>query len=74
MLGPTIHKLAQSPELVGGHEFDLATVDVDKNMDVAQIFKVRAMPTVVAVRDGAVVNQFVGVLPEPALVEFIRSI
>lgn len=41
ILTPTLKKLATTPALVGGREVDLATIDVDKEAQVAQIFKVR---------------------------------
>ncbi|WFD34425.1 hypothetical protein MCUN1_001266 [Malassezia cuniculi] len=56
MLSPILTKLANNPDMVGGREFDLVTVDVDKQVEVAQIFK------------------FVGVIPEPKIIEFIQSI
>ena len=53
---------------------DSVTIDVDKNMDAAAQFQVRAMPTVLAFRDGKLATSFVGVLPEPKLREFIESL
>ena len=44
ILTPTLKKLAATPALTGGREFDLATIDVDKEAHVAQIFKVRSRP------------------------------
>ncbi|PKI85307.1 hypothetical protein MVES1_001015 [Malassezia vespertilionis] len=73
-LSPILLRLASSPELVGGRNIDLVTVDVDKNMEVAQMFQVRAMPTVVAIKDGKHASTFVGLLPEPKLKEFIENL
>ena len=36
--------------------------------------KVRALPTVIAFRDGEQVGQFVGALPEPKVTEFLKSV
>ena len=74
MLSPILHRLVTTPSLVAGREVDLVTVDVDKNVDAAVQFKVRAMPTVLAFRDGKLANSFVGVLPEPKLKEFIVAL
>lgn len=41
MLSPILHRLVNDPKLVSGREVDLVTVDVDKNMEAAQLFKVR---------------------------------
>lgn len=74
MLSPVLHRLVNTPSLVGDKEVDLVTIDVDKNMDAAAQFQVRAMPTVLAFRDGKLATWFVGVLPEPKLREFIESL
>ena len=66
-LGPLIEKL------VG--EYDgavrLAKVDCDKEQQLAAMFGVRSIPTVVLVRDGQLVDGFTGALPENALREFL---
>lgn len=36
--------------------------------------QVRALPTVIAFRDGEPVARFVGVLPEPKVAEFLESV
>lgn len=74
MLSPVLHRLVNTPSLVGGKEVDLVTIDVDKNMEAAAQFQVRAMPTVLAFRDGKLATSFVGVLPEPKLKEFFTSL
>ncbi|KAK8861492.1 thioredoxin [Kwoniella newhampshirensis] len=40
--------------------YDLMTVDVDEHPELAAKFKVTALPTVVAFKNGAVKNKFVG--------------
>ena len=40
LLSPTLHKVATSPEVVGGKEVDLVTIDVDQHQDIAAQFKV----------------------------------
>lgn len=74
MLSPVLHKLASSPDLVGGKDIDLVTMDVDHEIGAAQKYGVRAMPTVIAFKDGRPVSQFVGVLPEAQLRQFIQGL
>lgn len=69
-LGPLLEKLTQ--EAHGA--FRLAKVDVDQNQTLAMRYNVRSIPTVKAFRNGAVVSEFVGLRPEPALREFLSEL
>ena len=40
MLSPVLHKLVNTPSMVGGKEVDLVTIDVDNNMEAAQKYGV----------------------------------
>lgn len=66
-LGPMLEKLAT--EFNGA--FRLAKVDVDKNQQLAAMFGVRSIPTVVLVKDGQILEGFAGALPEGQLREFL---
>ena len=63
LLAPLLEKLAR--EMAG--RFLLAKVNVDKLPDIAAAFGVQSIPAVFAVRDGQLLDMFVGVLPEPQL-------
>ena len=52
---------------------DLLKIDVDEFDELAAHFQVRAMPTVVMVKNGEVVDQFMGLKQEPELVDFIEK-
>ncbi|GLB34661.1 putative thioredoxin-like domain containing protein [Lyophyllum shimeji] len=71
-LSPILSKVATSADTKtgSGRPVDVVKIDTDdeKLAPLAQKFKVRALPTVVAFRDGEVVDQFVGALPEPRFV------
>lgn len=66
-LGPLLEKLAN--EYNGA--FRLAKVDVDKNQELAGMFGIRSIPTVMLVKDGQIVDGFAGALPEGQLREFL---
>src|SRR5262249_9002336 len=62
-LGPILEKLANEY----GGKFVLAKADTEQVSALAADFGVRSIPAVFALRDGKVVDSFVGVLPEPAI-------
>jgi len=66
-LGPLIEKV------VGEYNgaVKLAKVDCDKEQQLAAMFGVRSIPTVVLVRDGQLVDGFSGAIPEGTLREFL---
>jgi putative thioredoxin len=69
-LGPLLERLAA--EHAGA--FLLAKVNVDEAPRVAQRHGVRSIPTVLGVRDGAVVAEFVGAQPEPIVRRFLAAL
>jgi putative thioredoxin len=66
-LGPMLEKLAV--EYNGA--FRLGKVDVDTQQELAGMFGIKSIPTVVLVKDGQVLDGFAGVLPESQLREFL---
>jgi len=53
---------------------ELAKVDVDQNPDISRAFQVQSIPAVFAIKDGAVVDSFVGALPEAQVREFVERL
>lgn len=69
-LGPMLESIAREAE----GAFRLARVDVDANPALALRFAVRSIPTVKAFSGAQVVSEFVGLIPEERLREFIAKI
>ena len=66
-LGPILEKLAG--EYAGA--FRLAKIDCDKEQQLAGMFGVRSIPTVVLIQGGQIVDAFSGALPESQVREFL---
>ncbi|MGA9422374.1 MAG: thioredoxin [Rhodanobacteraceae bacterium] len=66
-LGPVLEKIVE--EYNGA--LKLAKVDVDKNQELAGMFGVRSIPTVMLVKDGRIADGFAGALPEGELRTFL---
>lgn len=69
-LKPILEKLAN--EYQG--RFLLAKVDADRNPDLTARYGVRSIPSVKAFVSGALVDEFSGALPEPAVRRFIDGL
>lgn len=68
-LGPILEKLAV--EYNGA--FRLAKIDVDAEQQLAAMFGVRSIPTVILISGGQVVDGFAGALPEGQIREFLTK-
>jgi len=69
-LGPILEKvIGETQGLV-----ELAKVDVEANPQVAQAFQVQSIPAVYAMKDGAIIDGFVGALPEAEVVSFVQRV
>ncbi|WP_321796263.1 thioredoxin [Caballeronia sp. J97] len=66
-LGPMLERL----EAEAAGAWKLVKVNVDENQELAAHFQVRSIPHVIAFAEGRPVDQFIGVLPEGQLREFL---
>jgi len=66
-LGPILEKVIAAT----GGQVELAKVDVDANPAVGQAFKVQSIPAVYAMKDGQIVDGFMGAQPEAQVQEFV---
>ena len=69
-IGPVLEKVAEEQE----GKFILAKVNVDENPTLSQAFAIRSIPAVKAVRNGAIVSEFLGAQPEPNIRQFIEQL
>ncbi|XP_050542692.1 thioredoxin, mitochondrial [Daktulosphaira vitifoliae] len=52
---------------------NLAIVDVEKNADLVHTFEVKAVPAVLAIRNGHVIEKFIGLIDENMIKEMINK-
>ncbi len=69
-LGPILTKFTEQRQ----GEFRLAKVDVDENPKLANRFNIRGIPAVKGFRNGQVVAEFTGVVPEDQVRKFLDEV
>jgi putative thioredoxin len=69
-LGPILERVVDGTD----GKVVLAKVDTDANPGISQAFRVQSIPAVYALRDGAVIDGFVGALPEHMVQQFIDTL
>jgi putative thioredoxin len=69
-LGPILERVIDET----GGKVVLAKVNVDENPATSRAFQVQGIPAVYALRDGKVVDGFVGALGEPGVRKFVESL
>jgi putative thioredoxin len=69
-LGPIIEKVVDATE----GEVVLAKVNVDENPQISGLFRVQSIPAVYAMRNGQVVDGFMGAIPEREVERFVQGL
>jgi putative thioredoxin len=69
-LGPIIEKVIDDTD----GKVALVKVNVDENPAISQAFRVQSIPAVYALRDGQVVDGFVGAYPEQEVTRFVEGL
>jgi putative thioredoxin len=70
MLGPIIERVAEE----FGDDVVLKKLNTDENPMIASQYRVSSLPTVKAFRNGQVINEFMGALPEPNVRAFFQTL
>ena len=70
MLAPRLEKVIAATE----GKVQLAKVDVDENADLAIDYDVTSIPMVLAVKNGKVSDQFIGLMEEHQLEQFVEKL
>ncbi|MFM7298932.1 MAG: thioredoxin [Planctomycetota bacterium] len=68
-LVPILEKVAR--ELAG--KLVLAKIDIDKNPEIAELFQIQSVPTVVLMKQGRPVDAFMGAQPEAAVRKLLEK-
>jgi putative thioredoxin len=69
-LGPILEQVIAGTD----GKVELAKVDIDANPGVANAFQVQSIPAVYAMKDGKVVDGFLGAQPEWQVAEFVQRL
>lgn len=68
-LTPMLKKMVGDSPIV-----HLAIVDVEKNADLVHTFEVKAVPAVLAIRNGHVIDKFIGLIDNDMINEMVKKI
>lgn len=69
ILTPKMEELLENSD-----EIDLAIIDVENNTDLVETFEVKAVPAVLAFRNGVVVDKFIGLVDANSIESIIEKL
>lgn len=68
MIGPNIEKLAQEND-----DITVIKVDVDKYPEIAALYSVQTIPTLISFKESKIVNEKIGFIPYSEILAMITS-
>jgi thioredoxin 1 len=68
MIAPVLEQIAAESD-----DFKIVKLNVDENMAVAQKYGIRAIPTLLVLKNGEVAAQKAGFMPKDALVSWVNQ-
>jgi putative thioredoxin len=69
MIGPILEKLAEENR----DNWELVKIDTDNNQQIAMQYGIRGIPNVKLFKNGKVINEFTGALPETAIKDWLKK-
>lgn len=69
LLTPQLKKLLGDSDAI-----DLAIIDVEKNAELVHTFEVKAVPAVLAVKNGLVIDKFIGLIEDDTIENMIAKL
>jgi thioredoxin 1 len=69
MIAPVLEELADASE----GRVTLMKINVDENPGLAARFDIRSIPTILFVKDGAVIDRVIGAVPKAALQNIVNA-
>lgn len=69
ILTPKLEKLIEPLD-----ELDLAIINVEKNPELVHVFEVKAVPAVIAISNGLVVDKFIGLVNNEMIENLIQKL
>jgi len=69
MISPVIEEIASENE-----QFKVCKVNVDEEPELAHAFGISSIPALIAVKDGKIANQLIGVRPKDDIMKMMNAI
>ncbi len=67
MVSPVVDEIAnERPDI------KVCKLDVDKNLDLARTFQVMSVPTLVAMKNGEIINKIIGAMPKAQILKMFN--
>jgi len=67
MVSPVVDEIAnERPDI------KVCKLDVDRNLDLARTFQVMSVPTLVAMKNGEIINKIVGAMPKAQILKMFN--